>query len=145
MIRNSQIVPANHPDIWWTFLLTCCHLHHVSHDTHSPRLAFKLVSHNCAWHTSLLTGCKHKSGILCGRLGCVSFSPLNSGRWRELLVPWSFWFLLTVPKSPNMLKFPKRVSKCPMLLSATESNKVLLSPGYTCFSAGTACLWLSIN
>jgi len=26
-----------------------------------------------------------------------------------------------------------------------ESNEVLLSTGYTCFSAGTACLWLDIN
>lgn len=45
-----------HPDIWWTLLLICSYLHHISHDTRSSCLAFELVSHNCAWHTSLVYG-----------------------------------------------------------------------------------------
>lgn len=99
---------ANYPDIWWILLLTCCCLDHISHDTHAPRLAFKLLSDNCAWHKSLLTGGKHKTGIYCGRLGCASISPLGSGRWRDLLMPWPSRCLFMVPQPSNMLKLSKK-------------------------------------
>lgn len=130
--------------VWWLLLFTCCHLDHVSHATCSPRLAFKLLSDNCAWHTSLLTGDKHKTGILCGRLSWANVSPLGSGRRRALLVPRPSCSLFIVPRSPNTLKFFKNFSSAQCYYLLQRVTRCYPSPGYT-FSAGTACLWLGIN
>lgn len=103
-------LPANHPDIQRILLSTCCHLGHISHGTHSPCLAFKLLSDSWGWHTSLLSGGKHRTGILCGRLACASISPLSSGRRRELLVPQPSSSLFMVPHSSNRPQFFKKFS-----------------------------------
>ena len=115
-------LPANHPAIRWILLLTRCHPDHISQDTQPPLNCFLTT----VLGTCLLTGGKYKTGILCGRLGCASISPLGSGRWRELLMPCS---LFMVPHSSNTLKFFKfsNAQWCYLLQRVTRCYSVLVT------------------
>lgn len=124
--------------------LTCCHLNHISLGTHAPCLPFKLLSDNCAWHVFATGWWQTQYCHFVADLVMPVFPALISGRQRQLAHALSLLFSIY---SHSVLRLTSvfKVSTCLVLLSASESAKVLLSPGYICFSARTACLWLSIN
>lgn len=86
----------------------CCHLKHISHGTHSPCLAFKLLSDNCAWHMFAGTGWwQTQHCYFAADLVMPVFLALISGRRRQLPMPSPSCSLFTVIQTSGLLKFSK--------------------------------------
>lgn len=87
--------------------LTCCHLNHISHGTHAPCLAFKLLSDNCAWHLFATGWWQTQYCHFVADLVMPVFLALISGRQRQLPMPCPSCSLFTVTQSSGSLRFLK--------------------------------------
>lgn len=87
--------------------LTSCHLNHISHGTHPPCLAFKLLSDNCAQHTFATVWWQTQHCHFVADLVMPVFLALISGRQRQLPMPWPSSSLVTAIQTSGSLQFSK--------------------------------------